>query len=268
MQALVTGAAGTLGQALLRTAPPGTRLVATRRHTPVGGAVRVHEVDLAEAGPTDALFANLRPDVVIHAAYDKDDGDRNVVAATRNVSRACAAIRATLVHVSSDVVFDGEAAPYAEDAPRQPRHRYGRQKAAAEDEVLERVDGAAVVRTSLILGSASTTWMTDAIRGGEASMHVDELRAPIAADDLARALWEIALLPSEERGGNWHVTGPEVVSRYGLGLLLAARDGLDPTAIRPSRCPEERPRDLRLSTARADRRLLTRPRGVTELLTT
>lgn len=266
MRALVTGGAGVLGRALLRTGPPGAELTATRHRRGVPSPVRSHEVDLAEAGPTDVLLATLRPDVVIHTAYDREDGDRNIIGATRNVARACAGVGATLVHVSSDVVFDGDAAPYREDAPRQPKHRYGRQKADAEDEVLERVEGAAVVRTSLLLGSGSTEWMVEALTRDTADLHVDELRSPIHPDHLAAALWEIALLPGDERGGNWHVVGPEVISRYALGLLLARHHGLDPTRVRPSSCPDDRPRDLRLSTARADARLLTRPWGVSQLL--
>ena len=78
------------------------------------------------------LFERLRPDVVIHTAYRQDEDDVNTVG-SENVARAAAAVGARLVHLSTDVVFDGrKGAPYVEDDPVSPVTDYGRAKAEAE----------------------------------------------------------------------------------------------------------------------------------------
>ncbi len=88
-----------------------------------------------------ALFRGTRPDVVIHTAYrqDGDGASEVVVDGSANVARAAAAVGARLIHLSTDVVFDGrKGAPYVEDDARSPCTAYGRAKAAAEGRVARR----------------------------------------------------------------------------------------------------------------------------------
>jgi dTDP-4-dehydrorhamnose reductase len=265
---LVTGGGGLLGGALLRSAPPEVELHATVRRAPAAGAA-THPVELADAESVFRAWGAARPDVVIHTAFDTVAGERVVEEAHRNVARACRETGAALVHLSTDALLDGEHAPFAEAAEPAPVHEYGRLKALAEAAVREECPEAAVVRTSLLLRvdppDRTTGWAVDALRRGEpVRLFTDELRCPIAADDLAAQLWELASLPSGERAGVWNLVGPEAISRYALGLLIAARYGLDPAGIVPvpsAASPASRPRDLRMTTARADRMLRTRPRG-------
>jgi dTDP-4-dehydrorhamnose reductase len=272
---LITGGAGLLGGALLRSTPAGIEAHATQRATPVTApAVGVHALDLADAAAGEALWAELRPALVVHTAYSMSAGERDVVVATRNVAAACAETGAALIHLSTDALLDGQHAPYAEDAAPAPVHEYGRWKAEAEVRVRELVPDAAVIRTSLITSldppDPRTAWVLDSLREGRPiTLFTDELRCPIAADDLARQLWEIAALPRERRAGVWNLVGPEAVSRYALGVLTAAAAGLDASGITPARSaasPVPRPRDVRLLTPRADRELESRARPISELL--
>lgn len=265
---LVTGGAGLLGGRLLAGAPPGWTARGTRHRRPVRHA-ESFPVDLADAGAVDALVARLRPDLVVHTAYRKRDGQRDIVAATRNVAASAGRHGAGLLHISSDVVFDGEHAPYAEAAPPAPVDQYGRWKAEAERWVRDAVPDAAIVRTSLIISSdpldPTSTWLAGRLRGDdEPGLYADELRCPVHVDDLVGQLWELIGLARDRRAGPWHLVGPEAVSRHTLGVLLAARLGLPP----PARAslnrehPGPRPRDLRLLTARADTALRARPRPI------
>lgn len=265
---LVTGGAGLLGGRLLASAPPGWAARGTRHHRPVRHG-ESFPVDLADAAAVDALTARLRPDQVVHTAYRKRDGQRDIVAATRNVAASARRHGAALVHVSSDVVFDGEHAPYAEDAALSPVDDYGRHKAEAERWVREAVPDAAIVRTSLIVSSeppdpTSARLAERLRRGDDPGLYADELRCPVHVDDLVGQLWELVGLARDERAGVWHLVGPEAVSRHTLGVLLAARLGLPapPRAALSREHPGPRPRDLRLLTARADRALRTRPRPI------
>jgi dTDP-4-dehydrorhamnose reductase len=272
VRVLVTGGAGLLGGAVLAAAPDGVDVHATAQRSPLD---RAHVVDLADAVAVAGLLEALRPDAVVHTAYRAGDAAvlaRDVVAATAAVARGCASVGARLVHVSSDVVFDGEHAPYAEDALPSPVHPYGQAKAVAEELVGLAVPDAAVVRTSLLVRAdppdPASARLLDGLRSGAPmTLFTDELRMPIAVEDLAEALWMLLGRPASEVAGPWHIVGPQVVSRHTLGVLLARRHGLEPdfpTASSRSH-PQPRPRDLRLSTERAEAAGL-RPRPVDEVL--
>ena len=268
---LVTGGAGLLGSTLIATAPGGVEVHATQRRAPALGAA-AHTVDLAGAAAVGALLERIRPDAVIHTAYGRDDPERDILTASRVLAEACAAAGVALVHVSTDMVLDGEHAPYDESAEPNPVEGYGRWKAEAERAVSAACPGAAIARTSLIVRvdppDAITARLVESLRAGEPSrLYVDELRCPIFVEDLARQLWEIAALPS--RAGVWNLVGPEAVSRFTIGALTARRFGLDASSLVPARNadhPVPRPRDLRLLTPRADRELKTRPRTISQVL--
>ena len=271
----MTGGAGLVGSTLVATVPDGVEVHATERTTPVRGPAEVHTVDLADPDEPVGLLQAVRPDVVIHTAYGKDDLARDVVAASRSIAAACAIHDVALVHLSSDVVFDGEHAPYAEDSPLVPVHAYGRAKAEAEGDVQTAVPDVAIVRTSLVCRAdpldPPSAWIVDSLRAGEPiTLFTDEIRRPIRVEDLAAMLWDLVALPRPERAGPWHLVGPEALSRHAIGLLLAAAYGLDPAGItaassRDVESAEPRPRDLTLTSARASTALPTRPRPLAGL---
>ena len=271
MRALVTGGAGLVGSTLITTAPEGVEVHATQRHAPVVGAA-AHTIDLADPDEPAALLAAVRPDVVIHTAYGTDDLERDVIAVTRSVAAACAIHGVELIHLSSDVVFDGEHAPYAENAPLVPVHAYGRAKAEAEADVASAVADAAVVRTSLVCATdpldPRSAWVVHSLRAGDPiTLFADEIRCPVRADDLARMLWDLAALTRAERAGPWHLVGPDALSRHELGVLLAQAHGLDPagiTAASSRDLADPRPRNLTLRAERSAA-LPTRPRSVETL---
>lgn len=264
---LITGGAGFLGRALVRAAPAHWECHVTERRASAPGGI-AHRCELAAPEQVGALVSDVAPDLVIHTAYGVEDGERDIWMATRNVVDACVASGVALLHVSSDLVLDGESSPHDERAEPAPVHEYGRWKARAELYVRERIPAAAVVRASLITSFAPpdprTAWVAAGLRGeAPVTLFVDEIRTPILVEDLAAQMVEISGLPADRRAGVWHLAGPESLSRFALGALVAAALALPADRLRAGYSADSgspRPRDLRLLTPRADAQLRHRPR--------
>ncbi|MBV8065859.1 MAG: sugar nucleotide-binding protein [Actinobacteria bacterium] len=238
MRILVTGGAGYLGSEVARQAvKAGHDVTATQLHTPAPFG-RPFTVDLRRP------FELPDADVVIHTAYVQADADMIV-----RSTRAVAAAARRLVHVSTDLVFDGEHAPYDEDAMPRPVSEYGRAKLEAESFVRDGL----VVRTSLLYGQPGPQEALAA--RDDVVFHEDEIRCPTHVADLAAALLELA---ASDMTGILHVAGPDAVSRLELARRLGARDP------RGAPTPPGRARNVALDSARAARLLATRLRGIRE----
>lgn len=273
---LITGGSGFLGAALVEAARmQGWDVVATyHSRRPQTQGVCWEMIDLRDGAATRALIERYAPDAVIHTAYRQEGPDMAAITADGAgvVAQGAYAAQARLIHLSSDVVFDGErSGRYTEaDAP-QPVTAYGAAKAEAERLVAHAHPAALIVRTSLIYGGPDRPgrherFVLDVIDGrAEAIFFIDELRCPIGVGDLAAALLELAAL---DRSGILHVAGPDVVSRYEFACLVARAFGRDPTGVRggPSPAAPRRPRNCALDSRIAQSILTTRLRGIWEVL--
>ena len=295
MRILITGGTGFCGswvvaEALRRgrdVVPVARGPVTARRDAPprqpVGPAVAcgVIAADLCDEGGAAALLDAQRPDAVIHLAALSDIGPceqdperaRRVNAdAAGQIAGACARAGARLVHVSTDQVFDGTRSGWRPDDPPCPIHAYGASKATGEVRVLDADPGAVVVRPSLVTGPAppgrrsSTSWLLDHLaRGTSPAMFTDEWRTPIAAQDLARALLDLA--ERDDVAGIVHCAGEQRLSRFELARLEAAAWGFEPHLVAPGTragagLADVRPEDLSLDATALWESLGWRPRAV------
>ena len=196
MKVLLTGAAGQLGRALVRTRPATVELVAVSRA----------QLDVAAARAVESVVAARRPDVVLNAAaYTQvdaaqgapQDAERGNVLGPAALASACRACGARLVHVSTDYVFDGEAnVPYLPDSPTRPRSVYGATKRRGEEQVQALLGGQAlIVRTAWLYAHEGRNFLTRMlelmVERPQLSVVIDQVGAPTAADDLATALWRM-----------------------------------------------------------------------------
>ena len=237
----VTGATGYLGSELVRLRPEAS----------------TERVEIRDAEAVRSLFVRVRPDLVIHTAYRQDEADVNTVGSA-NVGRAAAELGARLVHLSTDVVFDGrKGAPYVESDPLSPITDYGRAKAEAEVLVAAAHPAAVLVRTSLLYGGTPPSKHELAAHDPALTFFTNELRSPIHVTDLAQALLELAEL---DLSGPLHVAGADAVSRAEFAELI--RGG----PVRSAPAPATRPLDCSLDSYRAQALVRTRLRGVREVL--
>ena len=241
MRLHVTGATGYLGRELVRLRPDAS----------------TERVEIRDADAVLGLFERLRPEVVIHTAYRQDDDGVNT-SGSENAARAAAAVGARLVHLSTDVVFDGrKGEPYVEEDPLSPVTAYGRAKAEAERLVAAAHPEPLIVRTSLLYGGPEPSKHELAARDPAFTFYEDEIRSPVHVADLAAALLEVAGL---DVSGPLHVAGADAVSRAAFAALIARRP------VRSSAAPPDRPLDCSLDSSRAQALLRTRLRGVHEVL--
>ncbi|MEO6123897.1 MAG: sugar nucleotide-binding protein [Ilumatobacteraceae bacterium] len=221
----VTGGRGLLGRHLQRSPAiatweliaPGSRALDIRQRERVIDEIR-----------------EWKPKCVVHLAYRNDDR-RTIVDGSRNVAEAAAACGARLIHLSTDVVFAGRAAPYVESDPTFAITEYGTWKAEAELAVQAACPTAVVVRTSLMYATDSLAPMqVDVHRAarGESRMSFfsDEYRCPAHAADVADACGALASMPHVT--GPLHVAGPQVLSRLEIATAIAQWLGLNPTRLR------------------------------------
>ena len=229
MTVLIIGGSGFLGAELTRQATVAGRETAATFATRPGSTSGVawHPLDVRDPVGVARVIADVAPSVVINASSGMSDwsvtADGAVRVALAAVDQGC-----RLVHVSSDAVFSGARAHYDESCLPDPLTPYGAAKAAAETAVRLLAPGAVVARTSLIIGHGRSGHerMVHALASGsrDGVLFTDDIRCPVHVEDLAAALWELAL---SDAAGVFHLAGADALSRYDLGVLIARRDGID-----------------------------------------
>ena len=272
---LLTGASGYLGAHLAPRAAKLFDVYSTYFSNPerITAGVPLY-LDLSNPDAVRQMLYFFQPEAIVHTAASNRDGQN--MAAIVPVARALAeyareaGIR--LIHLSTDLVFDGDNPPYHDDSPLSPIMSYGAQKAEAETLVREIYPAATIVRPSLIYGldplDAQTRWLVEGMRGGETvSLFTDEYRCPIWVDALVDALIELI---DVDCPGPIHLVGPQSLNRWDFGLkLLAALNVPRSPNVIPATVAESglvRSKNLTLTAERAEQLLKTHLPGVDEVL--
>lgn len=199
MSILVLGGNGQIGFELLRSLAPLGTVVATTRSGVLDDGSACETLDLDHAETIAPLLDRLRPEVIVnataHTAVDRaeDEPDaafRANALAPGVLARWCAANAATLVHYSTDYVFDGAGSrPYREDDPVAPLGVYGASKLAGEQAIATSGANHLILRTAWVYGLRGGNFLRTMLRVGAER---DELRVVDDQHGTPTPAWLIA----------------------------------------------------------------------------
>ncbi|ACL67763.1 dTDP-4-dehydrorhamnose reductase [Anaeromyxobacter dehalogenans 2CP-1] len=280
MRIAITGANGLLGGAAVGlAAAAGHDVLGIGRgpcRLPPGG-LGWADADLADGRSVESALLAFRAEAVLHAGAmtDVDGCEREPEAAwranvggTEQVARACRALGARLVAVSTDYVFDGTRGGYGEDDLPNPRGAYARTKRCGEEAALVIAPDAAVARVAVVYSGrrgAKPTFATQVVeklsRGEAVKAFSDQVVSPTLAESAAEMTLELLL----EHGyrGVLHTAGATALDRVDFARRVAARFGLSGEIV-PVKTADVKllaPRPLRsgLDVSRAAALLRSRP---------
>jgi dTDP-4-dehydrorhamnose reductase len=155
------------------------------------------------------------------------------VTAVAQMAEIAVANDLTLVHVSSDYVFDGTQDVHTEDEPVSPLGVYGQTKAAA-DAVVATVPKHYIVRTSWVIGDGDNfirTMASLADRGIDPSVVDDQIGRLTSADEIARAIQHLLSVGAPTGIYNLSNSG-EPMSWAAVARAVFEAKGHDPARVR------------------------------------
>jgi dTDP-4-dehydrorhamnose reductase len=239
LKVIITGAAGQLGTELQHTAPAEADIIPLARK----------DLDITDSVQIEDAVCSQNPDIVINtAAYVRvDDNEDEPEAAfklnaiaVRDLALVCKAKNITLVHISTDYVFDGakRSEPYLEHDRPNPLSTYGISKLAGEQYALNFCKKSYVVRTSGLYGNKGS-----AEKGGNFVLAIlkkayanepinvvdDIIVSPTYALDCASAIWQI--IQEKMPFGIYHAANSGSCSWYEFASHIISKAGID-TEIR------------------------------------
>ena len=234
MRIAVVGAKGQLGSALVHEC-------AAAHDTAAFGRA---ELDISDEAAVAAAMAQVKPEVILNAAAftNVDAAEDHPIDAlngnafgVRALARAAQAHGATLVHFSSDFVFDGKAStPYTETDGPNPQSVYAASKLLGEW-FAQDAPRAYVLRVESLFGRApgavpsrgSVATMLHTLQaGGSPKVFEDRTVSPSYLFDVARATRQ--LLESQAPAGLYHCVNTGHCSWLEFALEMARLIGVEP----------------------------------------
>ncbi|MBY8963328.1 dTDP-4-dehydrorhamnose reductase [Flavobacterium sp. D11R37] len=219
MVVLVTGASGQLGQALKAQANRYDNLTFVFKTSA--------EADITDRQQLEEVFNEVKPGFCINAAaytaVDKAEIETerayaiNVTGA-KNLAEVCLQFNTTLLHISTDFVFEGNKdTPYTEDDATNPQGVYGKTKREGEQEIEKILPQHYIIRTSWLYSEYGNNFMKTILRlaaeRDKLGVVNDQTGTPTNANDLAEALLQI-ITRGKKAYGIYHYSNEGVATWY------------------------------------------------------
>jgi dTDP-4-dehydrorhamnose reductase len=220
---LITGIDGQLGRELKETLAPIGEVFGVGRE----------KTDLTQATSIRQTITNFKPDTIVNAAaytaVDKAETDEELAYTVNAIApgimaEEAAKLGATILHVSTDYVFDGQKnLPYGEDDATNPLGVYGKSKLAGEENVKQACQSHIILRTAWVYGTwGKSNFVKTMLRLGkereEIRVVTDQVGSPTWAKDIALAIARLVENPNSH--GTYHFTDSGVASWYDFASAI------------------------------------------------
>ncbi|MFC3034504.1 dTDP-4-dehydrorhamnose reductase family protein [Pseudoalteromonas fenneropenaei] len=247
MSILITGATGLLGRAIYAQCQaqfPTLDIIGTgfsRAQAPLV------QLDLNDAAAVRAFFAKYQPSVVIHAAAERkpdvceNDPEQTLalnVETSRLLAELCHEQQSRLFFISTDYVFDGKNAPYAENATPNPLNFYGKSKMMAEQAIVAINPSHTIIRVPVLYGEveylaeSAVTVIAQQIQQNPQSSHDHwAVRYPTHVADVAQTIADLIALPAAQSAGIFHVSDSQAMTKYDMACVIAAALGQNASSL-------------------------------------
>lgn len=221
MVVLVTGANGQLGQSL--------QYISSQYPNLEFHFYTSSELDITNEYSIKEVFSLIKPNYCINAAaytaVDKAEAETEKatlvnVTGAKKLAKVCNEFATTLIHVSTDFVFDGlKDSPYTEEDATNPQGVYGKTKREGEIEIIKHLKHYFIVRTSWLYSSFGNNFMKTMLKlskeRDKLNVVNDQIGTPTHAVDLSQALAKIVLSGSQNYG-IYHYSNEGSTSWYGF----------------------------------------------------
>jgi dTDP-4-dehydrorhamnose reductase len=222
---LLIGKDGQLGQELQPFLTSMGSLVSVGRDT----------LDLSQTQEIERLIEKIQPEWVINAAaytaVDKAESEPELALKINGIApgilaQTCQQLDATLIHISTDYVFDGtQSHPYLETDPTHPLGVYGESKLAGEMAIQATQAKFAILRTAWVYGVGGTgNFVKTMLRLGKEREEIrvvsDQVGSPTWTGDLAESIVKLMPLLNDQTYGIYHCTNSGVTSWYDFAIAI------------------------------------------------
>lgn len=240
------GASGLLGQHMMGAGNE-LGLAMTGTYNTVNTMAGTIQMDITDIDSVSRGLQAACPELVVLCAAmtNVDQCEREPDAAYKvnvegalNVAAECRSSGAKMIYISTDYVFNGfKGARYHEFEPADPLSIYAKSKLEGERVTLDASRDNLVCRVSVVYGwnrlgrkDNFVSWIISSLRNGqEVRLYDDQFVSPTYAPAAARDILELGL---GKLRGICHTSGPDCLSRYDIGKLVAETFGLDVSLIR------------------------------------
>jgi dTDP-4-dehydrorhamnose reductase len=229
MIVLVTGANGQLGQALQHISSNYSDSSLKGEQTM---QIQFHfcssaDLDITKKDDIEFVFNAIRPNFCVNAAaytaVDKAETEEekahliNAIG-SKNLAEVCKTFTTTLIHISTDFVFDGnKSTPYLEEDKTNPQGVYGKTKNDGEQEIINVLEQHFIIRTSWLYSQFSNNFMKTMLKlareRSTLSVVNDQIGTPTHAVDLAEVIIKV-ILSNSKNFGIYHFSNEGSASWY------------------------------------------------------
>ncbi|GMN10054.1 dTDP-4-dehydrorhamnose reductase [Croceitalea sp. MTPC9] len=228
---LVTGAAGQLGTSIRDISKEYKQLDFTFKDS--------KELNITDVTAINVVFENENFDFCINcAAYtfvDKAESEKELAEqintiGPKNLAHTCKKNKCTLIHISTDFVFDGKQLhPYNEEDKENPVNVYGLTKLNGEKEIAKTLKEHIIIRTSWLYSEFGNNFLKTILRLSEEkkSLNIvkDQIGTPTYAGDLGKVILKF-IVSDFKLYGTYHYSNEGMASWYDFAKVIVNKKGL------------------------------------------